>query len=291
MNALTVIVVNYNGGATLRRGLRALWPELRPGWDVVVVDNASSDGSADDLESEFDGVRVIRNRRNQGFAAANNIALRDTGGDNVLLLNPDVEVDPGAIATALGHLDAHDDVGIVGARILLPDGRFDPAARRSAKTPATYWYKILGLSRLFPRHPRFGRYYLSYLDESAITDVDSVVGAFLLIRRSVVDSIGPLDERFFMYCEDEDWCWRARQAGWRVVYHPGVVVRHAKGSSTRQRPLRMAYHFHRSLLLYHRKNLAPRHSPVANAAVYGGIAAGMVSAMAKQSLRRAIPRR
>jgi hypothetical protein len=274
---LSVIIVNFNGGRIVRECLEHLWPQLEDGWEVLLVDNASTDGSAAGLEEAYQGLSVIRNARNVGFARANNQAIRLSRGDYVLLLNPDVSITPGALATALAHLGAHPDVSILGPKILLPGGRPDPAARRSFKTPETYLYKMTGLSRWFPHHPRFGRYYLSYLREDEIADIDSVVGAFLLIRRSVIDAIGMLDERFFMYCEDEDWCWRAKQAGGRVVYHPGVVVHHRKGSSTRSVPLRMAYHWHRSLYLFHRKNIAPRCSTLANAGVYAGILASFAA--------------
>jgi GT2 family glycosyltransferase len=282
---LTVLIVNYNTGALLWECLDSVWPQLPPGSEVFVIDNASADGSADGLETAFPGLRVIRNALNVGYARANNQALRLAAGWYALLLNPDVILEPGALAAALAYMDAQPNVGILGPRILRPDGRLDPPARRSFKTPATYLYKMLGLSRLFPRHRRFGRYYLSYLDEMATADVDSVVGAFLLIRREVIERIGLLDERFFMYCEDEDWCWRAKQAGWRVVYFPAAVVRHCRGSSTAKHPFRMAYHLHRSYFLYHRKNIAPRYPGVVNGAVYGGIALGLAAAIVTRAGR------
>ncbi len=288
--ALSIIIVNYNGGQLVRDCLDRLWPELRPGWEVFLVDNASRDRSADGLERAYPGLSVIRNADNVGFARANNQAMRLATGAYVLLLNPDVAITRGATSTALAYLESHPDVSILGPKILLPDGRLDPAARRSFKTPETYLYKVTGLSRVFPRHRRFGRYYLSYLDEDAVADVDSIVGAFMLIRRSVIDAIGMLDERFFMYCEDEDWCWRAKQAGGRVVYHPGLVVHHRKGSSTRTVPIRMAYHWHRSLFLYHRKNIAPRHSTLANAGVYAGIVASFAARAGVLAVRRLLPR-
>lgn len=288
---LSILIVNYNTGALLRCCLEALWPQLEPGFEVVLVDNASSDAGVDGLEQDYPGLRLIRNPSNVGYARANNQALRLYRSRHALLLNPDVTLEPGALATALTYLDAHPEVGILGPRVLGSNGRLDPPARRSFKTPATYLYKMSGLSRLFPRHPRFGRYYLSYLNEMAITEVDAVVGAFLLIRREVVDQIGLLDERFFMYCEDEDWCWRAKQAGWRVVYHPGIVVHHRKGSSTARHPFRMAYHWHRSLFLYHRKNIAPRYPAVVNGAVYGGIALGLGAALVVRAGRRVVHRR
>ena len=285
---LSVIIVNHNGGPLLGACLERLAGAIPPGSEIVLVDNASADGSADDLEARFPGLRVIRNARNVGYGTANNQALQVALGRYILLLNPDVLVSPQAIRTGLDFLAANPDVGILGARVLLPDGRLDPPARRSFKTPATYLYKALGLSRAFPRHRRFGRYYLSYLDEHEMADVDSVVGAFMLMPRRLVGEIGGFDERFFLYCEDEDLCWRARQAGWRVVYHPGVVVEHRKGSSTRRRPFRTTYHWHRSLLLYHRKNIAPRYPTIVNLAVYAGIVAGLAASLGKTALRQAV---
>ncbi len=291
---LSVIVVNFNGGSTVRQCLEHLWPQIPEGADgceVALVDNASSDRSADGLERAFPALRIIRNHENVGFARANNQAIVDTTGEYVLLLNPDVVLAPGALSTALAYMDGHGDVSILGPKILLPDGRLDPAAHRSFKTPMTYLYRMAGLSRLFPRNRIFGRYYLTYLDENSIADVDSVVGAFLLIRRSVIDEIGMLDERFFMYCEDEDWCWRVKQAGGRVVYHPGVVAHHRKGSSTRTVPIRMAYHWHRSLYLYHRKNIARRYGAVTNLTVYAGIALSLAAKVVLLTAHRVLGRR
>ncbi len=287
---LSVVLVNYNGGSLLRECLESLWPQLERGWEVFLVDNASRDGSIPGLGDSFPGLQLIRNRQNAGFARANNQALRSARGRYVLLLNPDVAVEPGALATGLNYMDAHPDVSILGPRILRPNGRLDPPARRSFKTPGTYFYKMTGLSWLFPGHPRFGHYYLTFLDETEVNDVDAVVGAFLLIRRSVVERIGLLDERFFMYCEDEDWCWRVKQVGGRVVYHPGIVVHHRKGASTSLLPFRMAYHWHRSLFLYHRKNVAPRYPGIVNLAVYAGMLLGFAAALGLTATRRLVTR-
>jgi GT2 family glycosyltransferase len=281
-----VIVVSFNSGAVLADCLGQLWSQLPPGAEVFLVDNASRDDGLAGLEPAFPGLRVLRNAENRGYAAANNQALRRAQGAYVLLLNPDAVLEAGALATALAYLDAQAGVGILGGKVLLPDGRLDPPARRTFKTPATYLYKLAGLSWLFPRHPRFGRYYLSFLDEDTLAEVDAVVGAFLLVRRAVIEQIGLLDERFFMYCEDEDWCWRAKQAGWRVVYHPGVRVRHRKGSSTRQRPFAMIWHWHRSIFLYHRKNIAPRYPAVVNGAVYAGMLGSLAATLGLAGGRR-----
>jgi GT2 family glycosyltransferase len=284
VSTVSVIVVSFNGGDLVRTCLKALWPQLEAGSEVFVVDNNSSDGSVDNLEAEFPGLHVIRNPTNDGYAKANNQAIAVAQGTYILLLNPDVQVEPGAVATAMAYLDENPDVSILGPKVL-KNGRLDPPARRSFKTPETYFYKALGLARLFPRHRRFGRYYLGYLDEDQITDVDSVVGAFLMIRRSVVEQIGPLDERFFMYSEDEDWCWRAKQAGGRVVYHPGVVVHHIRGATTSKYRLRMTYHSHRSYWLYYKKNVAGRYPGPVNWMVYGLIGAGLAASVTLGSAR------
>jgi GT2 family glycosyltransferase len=271
MVKLTVIVLNYNGGAALAENLAGVWAGHHDDWEMIVVDNASRDGSLEAVEDRLAGVTLLRNRKNIGFAAAHNQALPLAKGEYILLLNPDVSTDAASVAQALEFMDANSDVAILGARILLPGGVDDPAAHRSFKTPATYFYKFLGLSQRFPRSRRFGHYYMTDRDFDAPTDVDSVTGAFLLIRARAQQEIGPLDERFFMYCEDEDWCWRAKQAGWRVVYDPGIVVRHRKGSSTRRHPLRMTWVWHTSLIRYHRKNIASRYPAYVNGLVYAGI--------------------
>jgi GT2 family glycosyltransferase len=266
--------------------LERLRQQLPRASEVIVIDNASSDQSVERLEE----VRLIRNASNVGFARAVNQGLTVADGDYLLLLNPDCLVEDGALDISLRYMEGNVDVSVLGARVLRADGRLDPPARRSFKTPTTYLWKFLGVSFLFPNSRTFGRYYLSYLPEDQITDVDSVVGAFLLTRRSVVDEIGKLDERFFMYCEDEDWCWRAKLAGGRVVYNPNVVVHHAKGSSTSRRPIAMAWHWHRSLIAYHHKNIAPRYPAVVNTLIYGGILAALPIAFGSIAARRLLRR-
>jgi GT2 family glycosyltransferase len=282
---LSVIVVNYNAGQMLRECLVRLGAQLRPGDEVLVIDNDSSDGSDRDLEETCPGLTVVRSPRNIGFAAAVNLGVQATAGAHLLLLNPDSLLAPRALDLARTYLEENPDVGILGGRVLLPNGSADPAAHRSFKTATTYLYKVSGLAAMYPKSRRFGSYYLSYIDEDAIADVDSVVGALMLVRRSLIDAIGPMDERFFMYCEDEDWCWRAKQHGCRVVYHPGVVVHHVKGGSAIHRPFKSVYHWHRSIALYHRKNIASRYPAPVNAAVYAGIGTALLIALLRQGVR------
>lgn len=266
--------MNFNTRERLARCLRSL--EDQPSEftiDVTVVDNASSDGSADMVALRFPRVRLIRNDRNRGYAAANNQALRLAAGRRLLFLNPDTVVPRGALTILVRHLDEGPRVGIVGCRLVRLDGSLDHACRRSFPTPFTALCRFLRLSRLFPSSRTLGGYNLTYLDPRGTYEVDSVVGAFMLVRREVYAAIGGLDESYFMYGEDLDFCFRARAAGFSVRYVGSASVVHEKGASSRKAVLRMHYHFHRAMVLFHRKHLRERYPAVLNATVYAGIAA------------------
>ncbi|MBI4198891.1 MAG: glycosyltransferase family 2 protein [Chloroflexi bacterium] len=284
---LSVVIVNYNAGPLLRRCLEALTEEARGiSVEILLVDNASVDGSPETVAA-FPGVRLIRNRVNVGYAAANNQGIRLCRGRYILLLNPDAIVDSGALAAILGFMVSHPEAGICGPRVVLPDGRLDAPCRRSFKTAGTYLYKALGLCRLFPRSRVFGRYYLTYLDDGVTHEVDAVLGAFLLIRREVVDRVGLLDERFFLYCEDEDWCYRAKQAGWKIYYYPAARVLHYKGACRATRRYRPTYEWHKALFCFHRKHLAVRYPTLVNAIVYLGMAVSLAASLALCAARAA----
>src|SRR5205807_3608843 len=214
---VSIIVLNYNTCEHLRACLEALLSDSSSALaggplsvEVLVVDNASSDGSAEMVAAEFPWVRLIRSPRNGGFAFGNNQALTSCAGRDVLLLNPDTLMPRGGIAAMIDRLHAHPEAGVIGPKLLKPDGSMHLACRRSFPTPAVAFYRISGLSRLFPSSPRFGRYNLTYVDPDEAIEVDSVCGACLLVRRAVIERVGLLDERFFMYGEDVDWCLRAR---------------------------------------------------------------------------------
>jgi GT2 family glycosyltransferase len=268
---LSVIILNYNGGKMLVDNVKRLWDAADPEWEIAVIDNASQDNSIEGLRALIPDIAIFLNTENIGFAAAHNQVLHMAKGEYILLLNPDVVTDALSITHALEFMDQHPDVAILGPKIMLPNGHDDPAAHRAFKTPATYLYKFLGLSKRFPKSQRFGHYYMTDQDLSKPCDVDSVTGAFLLIRSNAQKQIGLLDERFFMYCEDEDWCWRAKQAGFRVVYNPEIVVEHEKSTSAKSHPIRMTWVWHVSLMRYHRKNIAASYPAPVNALVYAGI--------------------
>jgi len=296
---LSILILNYNTREHLRACLASLQAEgstsLSDGpiqTEVIVIDNASSDGSAEMVTAEFPGVSLIRAPRNGGFAYGNNLGLMRSRGAAILLLNPDTLMPVGGIAGLLDCLAAHPEAGIVGPRLLRPDGSMHLACRRSFPTPSIAFYRISGLSQLFPRSPRFGRYNLTFVDPGIAIDVDSVCGACLLLRRGVLERVGALDERFFMYGEDLDWCLRTREAGWSVRYEPGVVVQHQHGAASRKRALRTTYHFFQAMDLFYRKHYVDRYHPlvtgVVRAAIYGALAVAMCRALLTSPSQRRV---
>jgi GT2 family glycosyltransferase len=295
---LSIVILNYNTRDHLRACLHALQAEgstsLAGGGidcEVVVVDNASSDASADMVAADFPWVQLIRSPRNGGFAFGNNQALKNCRGRAVLILNPDTLMPHGGIAGLMDRLAAHPEAGVIGPKLLRPDGSMHLACRRSFPTPTVAFYRISGLSRLFPKSPRFGRYNLTYVDPDLPIEVDSVCGACMLVRRTVIDRVGLLDERFFMYGEDLDWCLRTRLMGWTVRYEPGIVVHHQHGASSRKRALRTTYHFFRAMDLFYRKHYIGRYHPIVTGAVRTAIYGALALAMCRTLLTSPSERR
>jgi N-acetylglucosaminyl-diphospho-decaprenol L-rhamnosyltransferase len=261
---LCIVIVNYNTRDLLRDCLRSVFAsQAVPSVETWVVDNASGDGSAEMVRAEFPQARLIANKDNRGYAAANNLALRQCQANYVLLLNPDTVLPPEALAQAIDFLAAHPDAGVVGPKLVRLDGSLDPACRRSFPTPEISFYRMVGLSRLFPKSRLFGRYNLTYLDPAQTAEVDSVVGAFMLVRAELLRQVGLLDEQFFMYAEDLDWCKRIKEAAnprtgrhWQVWYYPVVQVLHVKRASS-SASARAQQAFNETMLQFYRKHYAP----------------------------------
>lgn len=257
---LAVVIVNYNVEALLRRCLQTVLASLGDfTMRVCVVDNNSPDASAEMVKREFPDVDLIENSDNPGYSTANNQGFRWLGvySDNppryCLLLNPDTEVMPNTLAEAVAYMDANADVGVLGPKLLLPNGELDLACRRSFPTPEISFYRMLGLSKLFPHSERFGRYNLTYLDPDELTEVDSVVGAFMLVRTTAIQKVGLLDEQFWMYGEDLDWAKRIKDAGWKVVYNPHLLTLHVKRASSKQ-SRKAQVEFYRAMLIFYYKH-------------------------------------
>jgi GT2 family glycosyltransferase len=284
---LGIVIVSYNTCDLLCTCLRSVYASQGGfAFDVCVVDNASSDGSADMVASEFPQVRLVSNAENLGYSNANNRGLRSFGFTDsptsppdsqlteipafALLLNPDTELPPQALADMLEFMAGHPDAGAAGPRLVLPDGSLDLACRRSLPTPEVSFYRLTGLSRLFPRNPRFGRYNLTHLDPDQVAEVGSVVGAFMLVRREAILQVGLLDEQFFMYGEDLDWACRIKRAGWKIYYNPSVTVLHVKRASSRHSP-RAQIEFYRAMDIFYRKHYAAHTAWWLNALILGAI--------------------
>jgi len=231
---LSICIVNWNTREDLRECLSAITahPPRRP-HEIIVVDNASRDGSVEMAARDFPGVRLIANAANEQYARASNQALRASAGELVLLLNPDVTLLPGAIDTLMDFIDAHPEAGAGAPKLLYPDGRLQRSVR-SFPTPGALAADWLGLARLLPRSRGFGRYRLTFWDYGSVREVDQPMASALLVRREALLQVGLLDEQFPLFFNDVDLCYRLRKAGWRIYFVPEACAIHRLGASTSQ---------------------------------------------------------
>ncbi|WP_107839168.1 glycosyltransferase family 2 protein [Metasolibacillus meyeri] len=269
---LSIVIVNYNTPKLTIDCIQSiLSAKLNIQYEIYVVDNASSDNSVEQLKDAFPQITVIANKQNVGFSKANNQAIKICKGRHVLLLNSDTIVHEDTLDTMVQFMDAHFDVGAAGCEVNLVDGSLDKACHRGFPTPEASFYYMMGLSRKYPDSPKFNSYHKSYMNMQEIHDIDCLVGAFMIVRREAFEQIGLLDEDFFMYGEDIDWCYRIKEAGWRIVYNPLVSILHYKGASSRRKPFKIVYEFHRAMYLFHKKHFAKNYNFLVNSIVYTGI--------------------
>lgn len=231
---LSVIVVSYNTKDLLDDCLASLEAADAPpgGLEIIVVDNASSDGSQQMVREKYPGVGLIENEQNMGFAAANNAGTAVANGEYVLFLNSDTRVNRDALVEPLAYMRQHRDVGALTVRLIYPNGQRDPDNHRGFPTPWNAFCHFSGLSRLLAGNPRFDGYFLSYEDFSQIHDVPVIAGSYMMMPRALDQQLGGWDETYFFYGEDIDYCYRINQAGYRIVYYPLVEVLHYKGASS-----------------------------------------------------------
>jgi GT2 family glycosyltransferase len=249
---LSVVVVSWNVRDLLRQCLHSVQASLPPGGvELIVVDNGSTDGSVDTLRREFPAVKLIANERNKGFPAANNQGLEISTGRYVLLLNPDTEVLGDSLADMLAFADSHSDVGMVGPKLLNSDGSIQ-SSRRRFPTWTTALFESTWLQSRAPRR-LLEQYYVLDRSDDEVQDVDWIYGAAMLVRRAAFEQVGPMDEGYFMYSEELDWCRRLRDAGWRVVYLPTARIVHHGGKSSEQVIAARHIHFQTSKVRYFSK--------------------------------------
>jgi hypothetical protein len=257
MTDLSIIIVNYNVKQFLLNLVESIYKAVKSiSFEIIVVDNASEDGSIETLQNKYPEVRLIANKVNVGFGAANNQAMQCAKGKFFLLLNPDTIVNEDTFTKMISFFNSNAEVGIAGCKVLNPDGTLQLACRRSFPGPWTSFTKVVGLSQLFPKTKLFASYNLTYLDENKSYEVDAISGAFMMIRKEVYEKIGGFDQQFFMYGEDLDLCYRAQKAGFKAYYVHSTEIIHYKGESTKRSTIDETKVFYDAMHLFVRKHLS-----------------------------------
>ena len=257
---LSVIIVNYNVKHFLEQCLHSVFASKNINFDVYVVDNNSVDGSCAMVKEKFPQVKLIENKDNVGFSTANNQAIKLSEADYDLLLNPDTIVEEDTFEKVVRFMDEHPDAGGLGVKMIDGSGKFLPESKRALPTPDVAFYKIFGLSKLFPKSKKFGKYHLSYLDNNQTHKIDVLSGAFMLLRKSVINQIGALDEDYYMYGEDIDLSYRITKAGYQNYYFSDTTIIHYKGESTKKGSINYVRIFYNAMIIFARKHFSGKNA-------------------------------
>jgi len=286
---LSVIIVNYNVRAYLEQCLRTVFTALEGvDGEVFVVDNQSTDGSVEMVREEFPQVRLIANKENVGFSRANNQAILQSRAEHVVLLNPDTVVGENVFRDVLAFLDADPKAGGLGVKMIDGAGHFLPESKRGLPTPAVAFYKIIGLTRLFPRSRVFGRYHLGHLPEDRPARIEILSGACMFLRKKTLDEVGLLDESFFMYGEDIDLSYRITLGGYENWYFPQARIIHYKGESTKKSSVNYVFVFYNAMAIFAKKHFTRRRTDPFGLVINGSIYLSAAGAIVARFLRRAL---
>ena len=267
---LSVVIVNYQTFEMTRNTINSILEYSYPfSYEIIVVDNASSDDSLYKLEEYFkDKVKFIASSENNGFAAGNNLALREVDSDYVLLLNSDTIVWENTLENIYDYMEKHHDVGACGCRVRLEDGILDKACKRSFPNVKNSFFRLFHI----PTNSKDDNYNLTDLPDDGIYEIDCLTGAFMFMRKNALDQVGLLDETFFMYGEDIDLCYRIKEGGWKIVYYGKSSITHLKGASSKKQKNKLIYEFYRAMYIYYKKHHAKESFFLTNLLVYIGIA-------------------
>lgn len=286
---LSIIIVNYNVKYFLEQCLYSVRKASKQfPIEIFVVDNNSVDGSTDMLKIKFPEVILIENKKNVGFSVANNQAIRQAKGRYILLLNPDTVVQEDTFDKVIHFMDEHPEAGGLGVKMLNGKGVFLPESKRGLPTPLVAFYKIFGLSKLFPKSKIFGKYHLGYLTENQIHEIDVLAGAFMLMRKEALDKVGLLDETFFMYGEDIDLSYRIKKGGYKNYYFPHTQIIHYKGESTKKSSVNYVFIFYNAMIIFARKHFSSKNAKLfsflINIAIYIRAGAAIASRLVNKMI-------
>lgn len=287
---LSIIVINYKTFELTRKTLLSVFEKFHPWeYELILVDNASRDGSIERLkeifftEIETRKLLVIENKQNLGFSKANNIGVRASRGEYILLLNSDTQVLGDCLDICLKKIEEDPSIGSLGCKVVLEDGSLDSACKRGFPTPEASLYYFLGLDKKNPS--KYGQYRALHLGEDEVGEVDSITGAFMLMRHSVFDEVGGLDEDYFMYAEDIDLCYRLKQKGYKIFYYPLGCIVHYKGGSGKKRKKGVIRDFHHTMWIFYKKHYGNTYPFYIGVGVYLGIKLKYGLALIKNALK------
>lgn len=232
---VSVIILSYNTRDLLDQCLQSVLIDSKVSYEVVVVDNNSADDSVKLIKTKYPQVKLYALDVNKGFAGGNNVAIREAKSDYVMLLNSDTVFEGDVLTPLVSYMDSHPQAGAITPRIELPDGSLDIACHRGMPTPWNSLAYFSGLEKLFPKTRTFGGYHQSFLDLNSVHSVPASAATAFIVRQKTIADIGMLDEDFFLYGEDLDWCKRMTDAGWEIIYYPGVTVKHYKSASGKKK--------------------------------------------------------